>query len=339
MKKKIFSIIKFIVPVVLLYYIFTIIDIDKLRTIVAESDPYLLSFIIFSVPLQYLFFTIRWAIIMRLIENVQANFFKLHAILYKGLFVGFFVPGGVGIDVYRVLKVKKEYGVFKSNVSAIFLEKVIGTTSSLLLVLACYPFINVVENEILRTIINYSYIFVGIVCFAFIIIALKSSFVKGKIAGILNKVSIFFNIRIINLINKISKGSNKISKEDKVVQDIFKPLMDFKYIFIVLVFSLIILVIKAAFMNIVFRALGYELPLVANLFVVPLVNIISLIPVSFGGVGVRETAYIVLYAYFGMPSEGSLITSLITFTFLLLNISAGGLLMLKDNLKAKTNED
>ena len=131
------------------------------------------------------------------------------------------------------------------------------------------------------------------------------------------------------------KNNEPIEQGEDVVRDILKPLLSLKYIGIVLFFSVVILVVKSCFMNLMFMAIGVDVPLIANLFVVPLVNIISLIPVSFGGVGVRETSYIALYGFFGVPPEASLVASLVTFTFLLMNISFGGLLMLVDNVRNK----
>ena len=64
-------------------------------------------------------------------------------------------------------------------------------------------------------------------------------------------------------------------------------------------------------MNIAFAAVGFELPFVVNLFVIPIINIIALLPISFGGVGVRETSFIFLYGLFGVSPEGALFISIL----------------------------
>ncbi|MFO7869467.1 MAG: lysylphosphatidylglycerol synthase transmembrane domain-containing protein [Bacteroidales bacterium] len=332
MKKKVLSVIKFVVPVVLLYYIFSIIDFERLTKIITDADLLLLSLVLLSVPIQYLLFTVRWHLLLDLIEQVKTNFRKLHSILYKGLFVGFFVPGGVGIDVYRVLKVRKEYAIYKSNISTIFLEKIVGTASSLILIIVCYPFLEITKNETIAEIINYAYILIGAFCILLFLIGFKNAFLKGKFEGVMQQFMLFLNAKIISLINKISSKNHVLSHDEKIVEDIIKPVLSLKYISIVFFFSIVILIVKALFINIVFYALGFDIPFLANLFVVPLVNIISLIPISFGGVGVRESAYILFYGYFGIPVEVSLIVSLITFTFLLFNIFFGGLLMVRENI-------
>ncbi|MFC2029611.1 lysylphosphatidylglycerol synthase transmembrane domain-containing protein [Chloroflexota bacterium] len=52
-----------------------------------------------------------------------------------------------------------------------------------------------------------------------------------------------------------------------------------------------------------FLALGYELPFAVNLFVAPVIYFVSHLPISFGGFGVREAAFILLYGLFGVPPE------------------------------------
>ena len=173
---------------------------------------------------------------MDMIENVKARFIQLHSILYKGLFIGLFFPSGVGIDVYRVISVKKEYGTYKSNISTIFLEKLIGTVSSLLLILCCYPFLGLHENQTISNIIPYVYLFVGIIFSCLILIGFKSNIIRGRFALVLNKFAFFLNERIIRLINKILKNNEPIEQGEDVVRDILKPLLSLKYIGIVLFF-------------------------------------------------------------------------------------------------------
>jgi uncharacterized membrane protein YbhN (UPF0104 family) len=79
------------------------------------------------------------------------------------------------------------------------------------------------------------------------------------------------------------------------------------------------------------RAFGQEVPLSVNLFVIPLTQIIFLLPISFGSLGVREGTFIILYGLFGIPKEVAFAASSAGLLGLLLTVSIGGLIALIPN--------
>lgn len=328
--KFLIKLLKIVVPIGLIYYIFTIIDFEKFIEVIRGSDFLLLLLVAFSVPVQYLLFTARWSLLMYIIEDVKIKFSNLHSILYKGLFVGFFVPGGIGIDVYRVISVWDKYKIYKSNFSTIFLEKIIGTLSSLVLAFLCYPFLSVESNPILANIIFYLKYLIGGFLFLFLILIINKLIFKRNTHPFIQRILNYLNGSIIKLFNRISINDFQVKPDSKIVTEILKPVLSYRNIFIVLIFSISILIVKAVFMNIAFRAIGYDVPLIINLFLIPLINIISLVPISFGGVGVRESSTVFLYSIFFVPPESSFAVALISFSFVLVNIVFGGLMMIKD---------
>jgi glycosyltransferase 2 family protein len=73
------------------------------------------------------------------------------------------------------------------------------------------------------------------------------------------------------------------------------------------------------------RGLGIEAPLLFHLIAVPIIEVIALVPISFNGIGLREGAYVFLYAQIGVAPEAALALSL-AWTLLLLTFSlVGGL--------------
>ena len=79
--------------------------------------------------------------------------------------------------------------------------------------------------------------------------------------------------------------------------------------------------------KIFFAALDYDLPFVLNLFIAPILFFIYALPISFGSIGVRETAYIILYGIFGVPSETALIVSFFALFGIMLNHLIGAILI------------
>lgn len=73
------------------------------------------------------------------------------------------------------------------------------------------------------------------------------------------------------------------------------------------------------------EALGVEVPLLFHLIAVPIIELIALVPISFNGIGLREGAYVFLYAQAGVAPEAALALS-VAWTLLLFAFSmVGGL--------------
>jgi hypothetical protein len=75
-----------------------------------------------------------------------------------------------------------------------------------------------------------------------------------------------------------------------------------------------------------------------NLFVAPIFFIIFLIPISFGSIGVREGAFILLYGQFGVPMEVALLVSFFNLFGLFLNNIIGALFIFGKGLNPSNEE-
>jgi uncharacterized membrane protein YbhN (UPF0104 family) len=76
------------------------------------------------------------------------------------------------------------------------------------------------------------------------------------------------------------------------------------------------------------RALGLEVPLLGYAVVVPLVSLLAMLPISVGGMGVREGSLILLLNPFGVSDAGALAVGLSWFAMNLVMGLAGGLVYL-----------
>jgi|SRR5690554_788220 len=324
MKKKILSVIKFIVPVVLLYYIFTIIDFDRLWQVFLQSNKAFVALAFLSFPIKYLFFTIRWKIILKLFSDIDMSFFDLYKIIYKGLFFGYFVPGSLGVDVYRVAKLKHTKTI-NLNLALIFLEKIIGIVVCAFFVFIFFEAVPVSLSPHFRSIKTIMKLLV----FAIPIVLLLLYLLKST--AIINRFFQYIEFFIIRLISVFSKKFKKNFNLDegfiqKTLQYIFSP----KMILYVLLFSVLNQIVSAVIANNVFLGFGEHLNISSNLFANPLLNIFFLLPISFGSIGVREGAYIAIFGLFGVVAEISLLVSFVFFVSTLINISIGGIIFLLD---------
>jgi glycosyltransferase 2 family protein len=80
-------------------------------------------------------------------------------------------------------------------------------------------------------------------------------------------------------------------------------------------------------------SIDVDLPLVTHVFVWTLMYLCFLLPVSIGGFGIREAAFIIIFGLFGVGREDALASSFISLASGLITIGAGGLIWLSDGLK------
>jgi hypothetical protein len=68
-----------------------------------------------------------------------------------------------------------------------------------------------------------------------------------------------------------------------------------------------------------------DVGLVSFFIYVPIINVISMIPVSLNGLGVRENSYVILFSRVGLDGEVSLAVSLVSFFIVFVFSLVGGL--------------
>jgi hypothetical protein len=98
----------------------------------------------------------------------------------------------------------------------------------------------------------------------------------------------------------------------------------------VLLASLVFQVASIALTWVVALAFGIEVPFLACLALVPLVWVVTMLPISLGGVGLREASFAYLFGAIGLSIEQSLLLSLGTWAALLFIGAIGGVIFLFD---------
>ena len=73
-------------------------------------------------------------------------------------------------------------------------------------------------------------------------------------------------------------------------------------------------------------AVGVDIPLIALTWIVALVSLVHMAPISFGGLGVREGAYVFLLHQYGVPLANGLTLSLAVFALIFLQGVIGGII-------------
>jgi uncharacterized protein (TIRG00374 family) len=176
------------------------------------------------------------------------------------------------------------------------------------LITAVYPFLSFAHLPAeFESAVNlaYSAALLGIVFLVLLVLTHKSQWLR-KVGGTLWR-------RIGQLATRAVKalpgGRGRAGIRSVGPHELTRPLFSARIAMPTILLSLIIHVIGALQGQIFLRALGYDLSFLANLFVAPLLVLVLTLPITVGGVGVREGAYVLFYGVFGVPAETALLVS------------------------------
>jgi hypothetical protein len=245
----------------------------------------------------------RWQLLL-VSQNVTIPFGRLVALYFVGFFFNNFLPTSIGGDIYRALGAGQHSGRRATAAASILVERLMGMLA--VAVLAVLAAVVVVRQ-------------------------LADGGVRGLTLGfglvILILLAIFFHRRTFGLAERMIRRISMWGLEARLLRlynalDLFKQ--NRNILTVVFFFSLVYQLLIVLFSYLVGRALGLAIPLRYFLLCVPFTVIISLIPISINGIGVRESGYVFLLAKIGYSSSEAVSLSLLIYGLSLLASLVGG---------------
>ncbi len=230
------------------------------------------------------FMAYKWSLLLR-VKCVKYTIAEVIELYYVGTFVGIFLPTTVGGDVIRGYGLVRGGRKAKDVFSSIVVERVLGFFASLVVaVVSMVLFIYMFKPRSL----NFVYIVVGIFIVFMVVVVLSFN------SEILAKITKFFPKRIFQW---------KIAGKLKEVY--FSYLEYKKHGTILVKFFLLSLVEQMAPIlgnYISARAFGVSVPFVVFLSIIPLIQLVNRIPISFNGIGLNEGLLVYFFSSLGLSS-------------------------------------
>ncbi|MCG2790991.1 MAG: flippase-like domain-containing protein [Actinomycetia bacterium] len=244
----------------------------------------------------------RWKTLLNT-QKVRLSTGTLSITVLIGQFFNNFLPTSIGGDVFRTYDASKKAKIPLSvSASVIVVERFSGVVSAAVYaVVALFLGFTAIGNR--SVIIPIVIFFVITVILAFLIIN-PSVFRLGKFKF-------------------MRKMREKLS-------NVYNTLVSFKKYKVVLLKVLVygFLLQFAVILNwyLAARALGINLTLTAFIFIVPVVSTIAMIPISIGGIGLRENSLVFIMVAMGVANEKAALCSLLIFSMLILIGMVGGII-------------
>lgn len=296
------------ISAVLIYFIVSRIGFKEILSNTRILDPFAFILVLVLFALSILIMTLRWRLFIPGTMTVR----ELFNITYIGTFFNTCLPGSVGGDIVKVYylsralkdgkrersspdeadpREKESPGGRGHNVTAfgsVVLDRYVGLVTLLVI-------------GILATLLGSKYFSSHPVRWLIpVLLALVA-----LVSGIVLKLRVF---RSFSVVSEIYAYMDEVAFRKKEISTAF-------------LYSLATQMIMICNVYLLARGLSIDAPFVSVLCFVPVVSIISLIPVTISGIGLREGAFVVLFGLIGVVPDKATTLSLIWF----ISIVAGSL--------------
>jgi len=253
----------------------------------------------------YFFSAVRWFIFIKAYK-LNVSFFEANKYVFVGLFLGLILPSGAGVDLVRFFYAQRNNLDRRAEVlSSIFVDRFVGVIALVCLALLGVYFGVEKIREVAKELIWIMLLLIG-----FFIFMLTPLFEKIIL-------SLFGNVKRFRIGERIQKLLNSFSlyKENKII---------------VVISSFFISIIMQFFFGasafFISKALGFNLNLVEIILITSAINFITMLPISFSGIGIREGGFI-FFLSDKIGLEGAVALSLLYYFSGILAFSPFGLLV------------
>lgn len=248
---------------------------------------------------------------MKLLLEVWGDKIPYKELVKVGLMGDFgnvFMPGSLGSDLFRIYILQRYLRDVTRAASAVIYERFIGLIS-----LAFIVFLSVIwAREILMEIGIYGLlsslcIVLAIILFAFFI----------------------FPNTILAVFNSVFRMRNRIGRKIRLIAETIMHYSLHKSLFIS-VFAICIAtqIMRILVTFVVASAIGVSVDIQYFFLIVPIIIFVLMIPVSVGGLGVREGASVFLFSFVGVGQADAFMMALLTNLLIMFYSLPGGVLFI-----------
>jgi glycosyltransferase 2 family protein len=246
----------------------------------------------------------RWQLVAALV-HVEGRFSETLAYYFVGLFTNLFVPGLVGGDAARTIYLGRKHQRMGEAVASVVADRGIGLIALFWLAAA-------------MALANRSALPAGVIRPTIVVgaVALAGYFAAPLVA------------RLVHVLPRRLRRAGGI-----VLPYLHRPAALIPAILL----SLALQISLAICQWMLARGLGLDVPITLFLLIVPIANVFASLPVTLNGLGVRETAYLLLFGMAGVGHNDAIALGLLWFAATMLGGLTGAIAFLKTPVPARAH--
>lgn len=306
--KKITSIIlRISISIILLIFLFKFnkIDIHRLIVNIKNADKYLLLVALFTFLFNYILCFYRWKMLLKT-ANICLPLSRILISFSGGIFFNLFLPSTIGGDLARSIDLATHTKRPREVVATVLLDRLSGYVGLVIVVVFSLFFG--------WRLVQYPSVLISVIIITAVLILI---------------LAILFNNILFSKVNKFL-DSPRAGRIRESIKNLHEELHIFRHhkkvILNNLLISLLIQAISPIAFYITALSLGINKDLIYFFIFIPIIAAISLLPISIGGLGVRENITVLFFAKAGIDQNSALAMSLLNFLFIIVYGAIGGII-------------
>lgn len=231
----------------------------------------------------------RWKLLLRA-KGVDLPIGLLFVLYMMGMFVNNFLPGGLGGDAVKAYSVYRRGGPVNVSVASVLVERFCGILALALLG--------------------------GVACVVMLLrgeATIVTLWVLAAMLGLAAAAAMVWSVRLASILRKCLTICAPRRIRDRAIQ-LMETVHSYRHdggtLFWALLLSVVLQAMIAVYFGFVSQALASPIPVIYFFLFLPLVTIVTLLPISLGGLGVREVAMVYLFSSVGISGTDILSVSL-----------------------------
>ncbi|MGQ9664529.1 MAG: lysylphosphatidylglycerol synthase transmembrane domain-containing protein [bacterium] len=315
MKKKIYKIVwpilRIIIGIGLIIFLLIKLDALKILNHIRNMDIRYL----FLAMISYFFFilisTWRWQVLLDY-KKINISFGNSLIFYFIATFFNNFLPTTVGGDVMRIAYTMD--GRKADALAVVLADRILGFIGLFIFGLLAVSYLYIFQHRTEFLL----FMIVGLALLILFTFTLFSQKVYSLFAPLMAKI--------------------KILKVGERINNLHHTMTDFGSAWSVIIWCVCLSIIIQGLLSIgpfiVLQSMGNSSVSILPFFIyLPIINIVSMIPISFNALGVRENVYVLLFNRAGLSGEVSMTISLVSFFLIFLWSLLGGIFFIFYNKK------
>lgn len=315
MKKKLVSLLKFVISLFLLWYVLSRTDLAAIGQSLKSVEWGWIFWAYILLNLGKFLTGYRWQRLLKA-YGVDIPLLTLMASLYVGQFFNSFLPSTIGGDAIRAYDTANYSDETAKALTAVFLDRLIGMSA-----LAFLGVLALIAGMLLQESVT-QFLWLVLLAFAACVIALV----------------VIFNSTLADRFDALLRrlGMAKIARKVDMAYTAVLSLKSQKGVLLNAFFLSILLQINVVlYYYFVGLSLDIGIPLIFFFIVIPIILVILLVPFSINGIGLREGAYVFFLGSLGAATEDAVALSWLAFGLILSQGLVGGVIFALRGMEIK----
>ena len=318
-----FKVARILVSAGLVFWILSRIELAEFVEALCASHWWLFAISTGILCVRPLIATLRWAVVLAAVR-INVSMFSLFYWYMTAAFFNMFLPTALGGDLVRTYHLAKHTRRNADSVASVLMDRILGFLALIgmaVVALACSP-----KAREQPTV--YLAVLGGAVLYSAVLVALfHRRFGEGA-------VRLLAHLGFARLAEKARRGYealNRLQEHKRILAVAFVLSLGFQ--------SLVIVSTYLVGLSLELRV-DWDYYFIA----IPIIWMLTMLPVSISGIGVRETGFVLFFTAVGVTTADALLLSILTFSQLVIVGLLGGVLYavcpcVFDSLRRKSEED